>query len=151
MLPVLAATGAAAIRGLPALASRLGIASKVGSVINFARSNPSTFLLAAKETYDQGVSVYDQLVAVDPEGMAALLKSATAQMDALATLVAADSVDSGVIEGIDSLEDEMDCIDDAVRALGSFDNLQTLRRALTMTDKHFAMYLRLKRLTKRIR
>lgn len=144
MLPVIA--GAAA-RFAPALSRKLGTSGGVSGVLNFAKQNPTTFLLAAKETFDQGVSVFDLMMQEAPEAVAQLQQMVREQ----SAIVVGDPVKSDTLQQLDDLQDEMEAIDVAVRYVGGYDALQTLRRVMTFSDDHFSMYLRVRRLAQSVR
>lgn len=145
MLPAVIAGNV--VRLAPALARKLGLSGGPAAVLNFAKQNPTAFLLAAKETYDQGVSLFDVMSAEAPEAIAALQRLAREQ----SAIVAGDPVEQDTLAQLDALQDEMEAIDAAIRVLGSYDALQTMRRVLSFSDDHFAMYLRVRRLAKSVR
>lgn len=141
-LPIIAGIG----RYVPTIAQKLGVGRSMASVMNFARQNPTTFLLAAKETYDQGVSLYDSIAQEAPEAIAELQRMASEQF----TQAGVDPVKPGMLDQLDQLQDEMETIDAAVRIIGGYDALQTLRRVLSFDDAHFDMYLRVRRLARSV-
>lgn len=132
-------------RYLPALAARLGVPAKAGEVLNFAKKNPTTFMLAAKETYDQGVSLFDSMFSSDPVAVQQAVKDMVMSDADRARLEPADLVKPDTLDNIDQLEDEMLAIQSAIYAVGSFDNLMAIRRVLSMNNEHFETYLKLQR------
>lgn len=143
MYPAVAAALRAAPGAVKSLATRLGVPNSISSVLNFAKANPTTFMLAAKETFDQGVAVYDLL----GEAIGEVEASASQQKIGFKPI---DSVGGNVLDQLDALADEMQDIDVAIRVIGSLDELLAVRRALLMSEEHFTMYQRLKRLKGRI-
>ncbi|AAG00434.1 P8 nucleocapsid shell protein [Pseudomonas phage phi13] len=145
----LAVVAQTAGRFLPALASRLGVSAKMGEVLNFAKANPTTFMLATKEVYDQGVSLYDSLFEAAPEKMTKAVAQLENSDAGRSRLIEADLVPQGTLVGLDALSDEIDTITAAIEVAGSFDALMQFRRALSLNDEHYALYLKVKRLGKR--
>lgn len=145
-LPIVAAASGVIARFVPQLATRFGVQASAASVLNFAKQNPGTFLLAAKEVYDQGVSLLDAMMSSDPVATRTLIGDPQVTDAQRAQLVPADPVKPGVVGNIDQLADELADIQRAINIAGSFEGLQVLRRVFTMNDEHFEAYLKLKRL-----
>lgn len=136
-------------RFLPAIASRLGLNARMSEVLNFAKSNPTTFMLAAKETYDQGTSLWDALFDADPRKMAKAEQALAESDSSRVRFDPATPISESTLVDLDQLADEMDTITASIEAVGSWDALMQLRRVLSFNDDVFATYLKVKRLGQR--
>lgn len=145
-IPLIASTAG---RFLPAIAARLNVGPRMSEVLNFAKSNPTTFILAAKETYDQGTSLWDALFEADPTKMAKVEQAMAESDSARVRFDPATAISSTTLVDLDQLADEMETITVAIQALGSWDALMQLRRVLSFNDDIFATYLKVKRLGQR--
>lgn len=145
----LAVIGSTAGRFLPALAARLGVSARMSEVIAFAKANPTTFVLAAKETYDQGISLWDAMFEAEPQKMQRAAQNLQADDLSRSALTPASPLSTSTLVDLDQLGDEIDTIRTAVEAVGSWDALMQLRRALSFNDEVYATYLKLKRLGSR--
>lgn len=145
-IPLIASTAG---RFLPAIAARLGVSARMSEVLNFAKSNPTTFMLAAKETYDQGMSLWDAMFDANPTKMAKVEQTMSESDSARSRFDPATPISESTLVDLDQLADEMDTISVAIQALGSWDALMQLRRVMSFNDDVFATYLKVKRLGQR--
>lgn len=145
-IPLIASTAG---RFLPAIAARLNVGARMSEVLNFAKSNPTTFMLAAKETYDQGMSLWDAMFDANPTKMAKVEQSMAESDSARSRFDPASSISESTLVDLDQLADEMDTISVAIQAVGSWDALMQLRRVMSFNDDVFATYLKVKRLGQR--
>lgn len=142
---ILSAGSGVAVRLAPyaaQMAARFGIPNTVAGLINYARSNPVMFSLAAKEISDTGVSLYDWLTNNDPEAAHAVDKNLESTRNRLdGSVDQPDSISKDFLSKVSALDDELQAIETVVYALGSFDALQSLRRVMLMKDEHLAYYI----------
>jgi len=138
MLPVVPAAIAAGqlirmagTRGIAFLASRISAPATPAGLLNFAKENPTTFFLAAKETFD----IASGLVSSDVGEQAMSLISQYIDYD-----------ESGA-ETLTFSASELYELDRVIRRLGGMTALVELRNALTMPASSLAAYSRIQELS----